>query len=511
MVGRAPIQLSVEKATAYDELHLLEVKPRLSERGTSMTATLPRDFRFSMPTTSTARKTTAHTWSPQVQVVPREPPVTLMATLATEDHPAAVVTAPGAPASAVTRGGADRAARSTALHRAASAGVRPAPTPATAPTLTTEDDPAAVVTDVLRSTGSSSGRESANSAVTAPLFSPRKLGAAAKVGAARWQAVWRDAISTVTSTRNSALSFPRRAPSQQQVVSPELKAELKETGGGPSSEAATPSCYTSDSDNGGCSGAVWVVRHGERIDSVEKGWKKTAARPHDPPLTPAGFEQAAATGRALRGHRLDAIYTSPFLRCVQTATAIVEAMGPGAPPIHLEPGLGEWLFNRWFSTMPVDGEMATAALQQAHGSTLDAATHQPIWDSDERRAVMREGGGWEQPYQRLAFPESLPQVSGRYTSTLEALREAAPYALLVTHGFGVQAMAEHASEGKDIDDPAYCSLTRMRRLGGEDWSCDLICRADHLAGLAGGAGGTAAKGSGGGGPMRTIAFSAASF
>lgn len=366
MVGRAPIQLSVEKATAYDELHLLEVKPRLSERGTSMTATLPRDFRFSMPTTSTARKTTAHTWSPQVQAVPREQPVTLMATLATEDHPAAVVTATGAPSSAVTRGGADRAARSTALHRAASAGVRPAPAPATAPTLTTEDDPAAVVTDVLRSTGSSSGRESANSAVTAPLFSPRKLGAAAKVGAARWQAVWRDALSTVTSTRNSALSFPRRAPSQQQVLSPELKAELKEAGGGPSSEAATPSCYTSDSDEGECSGAVWVVRHGERIDSVEKGWKKTAARPHDPPLTPAGFEQAAATGRALRGHRLDAIYTSPFLRCVQTATAIVEAMGPGAPPIHVEPGLGEWLFNRWFSMMPVDGEMATAALLQAH-------------------------------------------------------------------------------------------------------------------------------------------------
>lgn len=150
---------------------------------------------------------------------------------------------------------------------------------------------------------------------------------------------------------------------------------------------------------------------------------------------------------------------------------------------------------------------------------------------------MREAGGWEQPYQRLAFPESLPQVrpehllacpqprptrpdpprppaaaalqvSGRYTSTLEALREAAPYALLVTHGFGVQAMAEHVSEGKEIDDPAYCSLTRMRRLGGEDWSCDLICRVDHLAGVAGG---TAAKGNGDGGPMRTIAFSAASF
>ena len=422
-MARAPIQLRVERATVYDELHLLEVKPRLSERGNSMTATLPRDFRFSMPTTTTARKTSAHTWSPQVQAVTLEPSLPLE---------------PSVPLRAA---------------------------------LATEDDPAAVVTALARS---SSGRDSANSAVTAPLFSPRKLGAAAKVGAARWQAVWRDALNTVTTTRTSTLSAPRPPPFQQRVSSP----ELKETGG-PSSEAATPLCYTSGSDNGECSGSVWVVRHGERIDSVEKGWKKTAARPHDPPLTPAGFEQAAATGRALREHRLDAIYTSPFLRCVQTATAIVEAMGPGAPPIHVEPGLGEWLFNRWFSTQPVDGEMAAAALQQAHrlkptapapphhcapyacswplpalgaplgaplaplaplapmamssvrptrtrahaqahGSTLDAATHQPIWDSDERRAAMREGGGWEQPYQRLSFPESLPQVSNPSHAALRA-------------------------------------------------------------------------------------------
>ena len=48
-------------------------------------------------------------------------------------------------------------------------------------------------------------------------------------------------------------------------------------------------------------------------------------------------------------------------------------MGPGAPPIHVEPGLGEWLFNRWFSTQPVDGEMAPAALQQAHRHGRTAA------------------------------------------------------------------------------------------------------------------------------------------
>ena len=267
-MGRAPIQLRVERATVYDELNLIEVKPRLSER--SIYATLPRDFRFSMPTTSmpTARKASAHTRPPLVQAVTPEPPVPLE---------------PSVPLTAAT-----------------------------------EDDPAAVVTAPAR--GLSFRRSSANR--SPPLFSPRKLGAAAKVGAARCQAAWRDALNTVTSSRTS-LSASRPPPVQQRVLSPELKEA-----GGPSSdgssEAATPSCYSSGSDNGECSGSVWVVRHGERIDAVEKGWKKTAARPHDPPLTPTGFEQAAATGRALRDHRLDAIYTSPFLRCVQTATAIAE-------------------------------------------------------------------------------------------------------------------------------------------------------------------------------------------
>lgn len=273
-----------------------------------------------------------------------------------------------------------------------------------------------------------------------------------------------------------------------------------------SPDAGASSCYTSSdhSDQGECSGSVWIVRHGERIDSVDKSWKTTAERPHDPPLTPLGIEQAAASGRALRGHRLDVIFTSPFLRCVQTALAIAEALGPDAPRIQVEPGLGEWLFNRWFKAQPVDGAMAVEALQRRHGAAL-ASSHAPLWDSDERRAAMRQaGGGWEQPYQRLPFPESLPQVSNRYVSTLTALRDAAPYALLVTHGFGVQAMAEHASsDGSQIDEPGYCSLTRMRKLGAADWSCDLVCRSDHLAG--------AAPKRNGNGPMHTIAFSSSAF
>ena len=63
---------------------------------------------------------------------------------------------------------------------------------------------------------------------------------------------------------------------------------------------------------------------------------------------------------------------------------------------------------------------------QAHGASLDATSHQPIWDSDERRAVMREAGGWEQPYQRLAFPESLPQVRPPFAAHLLAGHQPRP-------------------------------------------------------------------------------------
>ena len=222
------------------------------------------------------------------------------------------------------------------------------------------------------------------------------------------------------------------------------------------------------------------MRHGERGDAVDKDWKKSAARPHDPPLTALGLQQAAAMGQALRGHRLDAIFTSPFLRCMQTATAIAAAIGPGAPLIRVEPGLGEWLFNRWFSAQPMDAQMAIGELQRTHGSGMLDAAHVPLWDTEQRRAPMRAEGGWQQPFQPVPFPEPLPHVGNRYESSLVALREAAPFALLVTHGFGVQAMAEVAT-AEGMQEPSYCSATRMRKLGDADWSCDLVCRTDHLA------------------------------
>ena len=78
--------------------------------------------------------------------------------------------------------------------------------------------------------------------------------------------------------------------------------------------------------------SIWLLRHGERCDTTDAKWKATAKRPHDPPLSRAGVAQGYAAGRLIHQRTLERhgveqladieIYTSPFLRCVQTAKAL---------------------------------------------------------------------------------------------------------------------------------------------------------------------------------------------
>ena len=65
---------------------------------------------------------------------------------------------------------------------------------------------------------------------------------------------------------------------------------------------------------------VVVMRHAERQDEVDEEWASREAarggRPHDPPLSANGMQQAADTGQRLAadGLRIGAIVVSPFLR-----------------------------------------------------------------------------------------------------------------------------------------------------------------------------------------------------
>ena len=64
----------------------LIVEPRLLARGTSLTATLPRDFRCKPPTTGAPRKAGAHPWSLQAQCLKLPAPTPNFATIRSDGH-----------------------------------------------------------------------------------------------------------------------------------------------------------------------------------------------------------------------------------------------------------------------------------------------------------------------------------------------------------------------------------------------------------------------------------------
>lgn len=95
---------------------------------------------------------------------------------------------------------------------------------------------------------------------------------------------------------------------------------------------------------------VYIARHGERIDHVNRDWKKSAPNPYDPFLTERGIAQARSLGVYLKSKgKLDHIFVSPFYRTVQTAHQVSLETGT---PLKIEPGLGEYLNPEWFEHMP---------------------------------------------------------------------------------------------------------------------------------------------------------------
>jgi|UniRef100_A0A914QSX0 broad specificity phosphatase PhoE len=89
---------------------------------------------------------------------------------------------------------------------------------------------------------------------------------------------------------------------------------------------------------------LWVVRHGERVDKIDPNWHKTAPRGawDDPPITDKGIQQAKEVGKRLQDEQIDYIFCSPFVRCLQTATAIVGELKTNAKlKLFVEPGFCE--------------------------------------------------------------------------------------------------------------------------------------------------------------------------
>ena len=96
---------------------------------------------------------------------------------------------------------------------------------------------------------------------------------------------------------------------------------------------------------------VWLVRHAERADlKGDIGWSERArevgADPFDAPLTESGRKQAAHAATLIHSP-LRHVYSSPFLRCRETADIIASAHSTGQ---SISTDLTEWMNPEWFQS-----------------------------------------------------------------------------------------------------------------------------------------------------------------
>jgi broad specificity phosphatase PhoE len=199
--------------------------------------------------------------------------------------------------------------------------------------------------------------------------------------------------------------------------------------------------------------AIWVARHAERIDFADRTWPKTAPRPFDPHLSEKGMLQAQKLAQRLEGEGISHIFSSPYLRTLQTAWPIAEALDL---PIKIEAGLGEWLNPQWFSTAP----------------TYLASTEQP----DLFARVDAAYASSIQP----TYPETWAEFEARTVETTNLLIASHPgNILLIGHGATMQCVAQGLVTGKPPIKTPLCGLTLVSRA--EDaWSLAINGDIAHL-------------------------------
>ncbi len=201
---------------------------------------------------------------------------------------------------------------------------------------------------------------------------------------------------------------------------------------------------------------VWIARHANRLDFVNPDWFLTAERRYDPPLSDDGMEQAQQLAKRLQKEKISHIFTSPFLRTIQTANAVAEVLDL---PIKLETGLSEWLNPAWMTEEPE--RLSVPALAELF----------PRIDVSYTPRIAAQ------------YPETHEKVRARSGQTARCLAtECYPQdILLVAHGASVLGAAMGLVGDMAITEvkASLCSLVKVVRQGPE-WLLELKGDTSHL-------------------------------
>ena len=172
-----------------------------------------------------------------------------------------------------------------------------------------------------------------------------------------------------------------------------------------------------------------LVRHAlpVRIDATPDG------SPADPGLAERGFAQAERVVAALGLDAVDALYSSPSRRALETAKPVVDALGL---PLLIEPGIAEF----------DSGDTAYVPVEELRQS------------GDPRWHALARGDLYSAGVDPVEF-------RARVVAGVERIAAAHPggRAVLFTHSGAINAYAGHVLGRSETIwfGPAYCSLTRL--------------------------------------------------
>ncbi|MEO1428430.1 MAG: histidine phosphatase family protein [Cyanobacteria bacterium J06633_8] len=201
---------------------------------------------------------------------------------------------------------------------------------------------------------------------------------------------------------------------------------------------------------------IWMARHANRLDFVNPDWFLTAERRYDPPLSDDGMVQAQQLANRLKTEQIHHIFASPFLRTVQTASAVASVLDL---PIKLETGLSEWLNPDWMTQEP---ERHSIKELKALYSYIDVSYTPRI---------------------AVNYPETRQKMRRRSAQTARCLaREYSPdNILLVAHGASVLGAAMGFVGDLAIKEvkASLCSLVKIVRQEPK-WLLELSGDTSHL-------------------------------
>jgi broad specificity phosphatase PhoE len=157
---------------------------------------------------------------------------------------------------------------------------------------------------------------------------------------------------------------------------------------------------------------LYLSRHGLRLDKVIKSYQGGP----NPPIHHSGIQKLIDNSNKIE--KLDAIFCSPFIRCVQSA----HYMNKHNAPIYIEYGLSETLRAKWFEKCGYN------PLNRLNNST-ELSHHYYNVDPQYTTAIHQK------------FPESRRDSRQRTHAFMKWFRKS-PYwekdVLLVGHGFSIK-------------------------------------------------------------------------